>query len=186
MNNMNERLVVGGAALLVGALLGWVGHGLTGYNLNTDTITTSQDWRVACPAATAKDQNCEIVQDLLDGKSRNQIARFALMTDAGKRVMMITLPLGVSLDPGIGLVFGTDPEKAIAYRTCNSQGCIAEAPLDDKLQASLNAGKDGKVFITGLDNKRVSIPMSLKGMAGAQSLYRNSEAKRSSWFWRMW
>lgn len=186
MNTMNERLVVGGAALLVGALLGWVGHGLAGYSMTTDTITTSQDWRIACPSAATKDGTCEIVQDLLDGKTRGEIARFALATDAGKRVLLINLPLGVSLDPGVGLAFGTDPEKNIGYRTCNAQGCIAEAPLDDKLLASLNAGKDGKVLVTGLDNKRVAIPMSLKGLSDAQRIYRNNEAKRSSWFWRMW
>src|ERR1700722_15661790 len=100
MNTLNERLVVGGAALLVGLVAGWAGHGLTGYSMNTDTITTAQDWRVACPSAATKDGNCQIVQDLLDSKTRSQIARFEIATDAGKRVMLFNLPLGVALDSG--------------------------------------------------------------------------------------
>lgn len=186
MNTMNQRLVVGGVALLVGVLLGWVGHGLTGYSATTETVTASQDWRTACPPATVKDQGCEIVQDILDGKTHSEIARIVIARDNGKPVIGFTLPLGVALDPGMGLVFGTDPEKAIAYRTCTAQGCVAEIPLDDKIQASLDAGKDGKMLASGLDNRRVAIPLSLKGFSDAQRVYRSNEAKRGSWFWRMW
>ena len=186
MNKMTERLVVGGVALLVGLLLGWIGHGLTGYSTNTETVTTIQDWRTACPAATAKDQNCEIVQDILDGKSHSEIARVAIARDNGKAVIGVTLPLGVSLEPGIGIVFGTDPAKVFPYRSCNAQGCVVEIALDDKLQASLNAGKDGRILFMGLDNKPAAVPLSLKGYADAQRAYRNNEAKRGSWFWRMW
>jgi invasion protein IalB len=187
MNNMNERLVVGGVALLVGLLVGWAGHGLASYSMTTETVTANQDWRTACPAATMKDTNCEIVQDILDGKSHSEIARVAIAHDNGKPVMGFTMPLGVALDPGMGLVFGTDAEKAVPYRTCTSQGCVAEIPLDAKIQASLDAGKDGKMMVSSAaDNRRIAIPLSLKGFADAQRVYRSNEAKRGSWFWRMW
>jgi invasion protein IalB len=186
MNKMYELLIVGGVALLVGLLLGWMVHGVTAYNTGTETVTASQDWRTACPAATAKDQHCEVVQDIVDGQSHNEIARVAFGVDASKKVMGITLPLGVALQPGIGLIFGTDPAKVFPYRTCNAQGCMAEVPLDDKIQASLNAGKDGRILFMGLDNKPAAVPLSLKGYADAQRVYRNNEAKRGSWFWRMW
>ncbi len=185
---MTQRLVVGGIALVAGLVIGWAGHGLASYSKTTETITTNQDWRTACPAAATavKGQTCEIVQDILDGKTHNEIARIALATDNGKRVLGITLPLGVALEPGVGLIFGKDPVKVIPYRTCNTQGCIAEIPLDDKIQASLDAGIDGKVLFDGLDNKPVGIPLSLKGLKDAQAVYRSNEAKRGSSFWRMW
>ena len=186
MDNMKEYLVVGGVALVVGGLLGWAGHGLTGYSMTTETVTATQDWRTACPAATIKDQNCEIVQDILDGQTHNEIARVAIAHDNGKPVLGFTMPLGVALEPGMGLVFGTDPEKAVPFRTCTSQGCVAEIPLDAKIQASLDAGKDGRMLVSGLDNKRVALPLSLKGFSEAQRVYRSNEAKRGSWFWRMW
>ena len=185
---MNQALVTGAAALVAGLVIGWAAHGVAGYSKNAETITTSQDWRTACPAAATatKDQTCEIVQDILDSKTHNEIARIAIANDNGKRVLGITLPLGVALEPGIGLTFGKDPVKVIPYRTCNTQGCIAEVPLDDKLQASLDAGVDGRVLFDGLDQKPVGIPLSLKGLKDAQSVYRDNEAKRSSVFWRMW
>jgi invasion protein IalB len=186
MNKMTERLVVGGVALLVGLLLGWMVHGVTGYSTNTETMTNNQDWRVACPPATAKDQYCELIQDILDSKTHSEVASIAIARDSGKPVLGITLPLGVALEPGVGLAFGSDPEQDIEYRTSSSRGCLAEVPLDDKLQASLNAGKDGRLLFAGLDNKPVEIPLSLKGFSDAQKLYRSNEAKRGFWFWRMW
>jgi invasion protein IalB len=183
---MTERLVVGGVALVVGLGLGWVGHGLTRYNPATETVTAFQDWRSACPPAAAQQQSCELVQDILDGKSRSEIARVVIAKDSGKQVVGITLPLGVALLPGMGISFGTDAVKVVQYRTCNGQGCIAELPLDDKLQASFDAGKDGKLIFAGMDNKPVSVLLSLKGFADAQRDTRNNEARRGSWFWRMW
>jgi len=186
MNKMTERLVVGGVALLVGLALGWMVHGLTGYSTTTETVTNIQDWRTACPPATSKDQNCEMIQDILDSKTHSEIASVAIARDGGKQMLGVTLPLGVALEPGVGLSFGTDPVQVIQYRTCSPRGCLAELLLDDKLQASLNAGKDGRLLFAGLDNKPVEIPLSLKGFSAAQKLYRSNEAKRGSWFWRMW
>lgn len=185
MNNMTDRLVVGVIALLVGLGLGWAGHGLLRYSMTTETITSFQDWRTACPAATTKEQGCEIIQDIVDGKNHSEIAHIAIARDNGKPVIGITLPLGVALEPGMGLSFGTDPVKPIPYRTCNGSGCIAELTIDDKMQAALDAGKDGKVIFAGLDSKPIAIPLSLKGYGDAQRAYRNNEAKRGSWIWRM-
>ena len=53
MNQMNERLAVGGGALLIGLLLGWMIRGVAAYSTTTETVTAFQDWRTACPAATA-------------------------------------------------------------------------------------------------------------------------------------
>jgi invasion protein IalB len=188
MNNMNERLVVGGVALLVGLLLGWAVHGLTSYSPATETVTSFDGWRTACPAATAatKDQSCAIVQDIMDSKTKTEIARILIARDNGKQVLGITLPLGVSLEPGVGLSFGTSPVQLIGYRTCNQGGCTAEAPFDDKMQAAFNGGKDGRILFAGLDNKPIPVPLTLKGFDAAQKAYRRNEAKRGSWFWRMW
>jgi invasion protein IalB len=185
MNKMTERLVIGAAALVVGLLLGWAIHGIAGYSTTTELGTTVQDWRLVCPAASVKDADCEMIQDILDSKSHTTIMRVAISKDAGKPVMGVTLPLGVLLPPGVALQWGTQPIKQFPYRTCNTTGCIAEWPIDDKLQASLDAGVDGGVLFMGLDQKAVKVPLSLKGFRDAQSAYRSNERKRSSWFWRM-
>jgi len=177
---------VGGGALALGLVIGWAVHGLAGYGATTETVTSFDDWRTACPAATLKDANCEIVRDIVDDKSHNPIARVAIIRDKGKPAIGITLPLGVVLEPGMGISFGTDPAKTAPYRTCTQAGCIAEVMIDDKLQAGLDAGKDGKLIFAGPDAKPAAVPLGLKGFAAAQRAYRSNEAKRGSWFWRMW
>ena len=97
------------------------------------------------------------------------------------------MPLGVALEPGVGLAFGTDPMRTAKYRTCTEQGCIVDIVIDDKLQAALDAGKDGRLLIATVnDTKPIAIPLSLKGYGAAKRAYNRAETKRASWFWRMW
>ena len=109
MSKMTERLVVGGVALVAGLLLGWMIRGPATYNVATQTITTYQDWRTACPAANQKDAPCEMIQDILDPKSKGTVARIAITRDGKKQMIGFTLPFGVALEAGIGLRIGKDP-----------------------------------------------------------------------------
>jgi invasion protein IalB len=191
MTNLTQKLAIGGAALVVGLVAGWALRGVTGYNTATQSMTSYESWRLACPAATQKDVSCEMVQDILDSQSHSEVARLALgKPPGGKLTLDVTMPLGVALEPGIGIRFGDDPKEALRtekYRTCTQQGCIVDIVVDDKMQASLNAGKDGQLLFAGVgDGKPIAIPISLKGYSAAKRAYENSEAKRSSWFWRMW
>ena len=188
MTNLTQKLVIGAVTLVVGLVVGWALRGVTGYNMATQSMTTFDAWRVACPAANQKDVTCEMVQDIVDSQSHSEIARVAIgKPPGGKPTIDVTMPLGVALEPGVGLVLGTEPMRTAKYRTCTQQGCIVDIPIDDKLQASLDAGKDGRLLFAGAnDNKPIAIPLSLKGYGAAKRAYNNGEAKRSSWFWRMW
>jgi invasion protein IalB len=188
MTNLTQKLVIGGVTLVLGLVVGWAVRGVAGYNTATQSMTSYDSWRVACPAASQKDVSCEMVQDILDSQSHSEVARIAIgRPPNGKPTIDVTMPLGVALEPGIGLVFGTDPMRTEKYRTCTQQGCIVDITIDDKMQASLNAGKDGRLLFAGLsDSKPIAIPISLKGYAAAKHAYESGEAKRGSWFWRMW
>ena len=188
MTNMTQKLVIGAASLVVGLLIGWAVRGLLSYNTATQAVTAYGSWRVACPSAKQTNLNCEVIQDVLDSQSHSEIVRIAVgKLPDGKAAIDMTLPLGVALQPGIGLVLGTDPVRTGKYRTCTEQGCVVDMPIDAKIQAALDTGKDGKLIFEGAaDNKPIAIPISLTGFRDAQRAYRNDEAKRGSWFWRMW
>ncbi len=186
MNKLTERLVLGAVALVIGLVIGWAVRGVATYNANSQTVSSYQDWRTACPPASLKDQKCQMIQDVLDGKTGTTVAQIAIGTDGGKDEMVATLPLGLALEPGVGLILGTDPVRVFPYRTCSQTGCIAVLVLDDKASASLKSSKDGRVLVAGLDGKPVAIPLSLKGYGDAMSAWRSNEAKRGSWFWRLW
>jgi invasion protein IalB len=185
MNKLTERLVLGGVALLLGLLIGWAARGVAGYNSNMESVTMYSDWRVACPPAAAKDQNCQMIEEVLDTRTQQPVVRIAIGAEKGKQEMIFTVPLGLALQPGMGLILGSDPVRTFPYRTCNSVGCIAVYPLDDKALAGLNTDKDGKVLFAGLDGKPIAVPLSLKGYAQASHAYHGAEARRSNWFWRL-
>jgi len=184
-----ERLIVGGAALLVGLLLGWMVRGVATYNIHTANVASYEDWRVACPAAETKDVTCELSTDVVDKTQANGnvIARVSITTDKdGKQTMGFILPFGVALEAGMGLRIGKDPVKVYQYRTCNTVGCIATTPFDDTLAASLKTADDAAVMLAGLDGKAVSVPMSFKGYKASVAAWKSGDARRKSWFWRLW
>ncbi|HEX4636932.1 MAG TPA: invasion associated locus B family protein [Rhizomicrobium sp.] len=192
-----ERLIIGGAALLVGLLLGWMVRGVTTYNAHQASIATYDDWRVACPAADTGADNkdaaaaahCELSTDVIDKSQStpNAVARATITTDKdGKQMIGFVLPFGVALEAGMGLKIGKDPVKVYQYRTCNSIGCIVTTPFDDKLASSLKGTDDAAVMFAGLDGKAVSVPISFKGYQQSMSAWKSSEARRNSWFWRLW
>ncbi len=188
-----ERLIIGGAALLVGLLLGWMVRGVATYNIRQASIATYDDWRVACPAAAVtpetKDAHCELSTDVID-KSQgtpSAVARATITTDKdGKQVIGFVLPFGVALEAGMGLKIGKDPVKVYQYRTCNTIGCIVTTPFDDALAGSLKGTDDASVMFAGLDGKAVSVPMSFKGYQQSLSAWKGLEKRRNSWFWRLW
>jgi invasion protein IalB len=177
-------LIVGGIALLVGLLVGWMVRGAATYNIHQASITAYDDWRVACPQADTKDAHCELSTDVID-KSQgtpNTLGRASITIDKdGKQLLGFLLPFGVALEAGMGLKIGKDPVKIYQYRTCNSVGCIATTPFD-------NPGR----FNNADDVRDVCRP----GRQPARCWYRSrvirrcppesADAKRQTWFWRLW
>jgi len=183
-----ERLIVGGVALLIGLVLGWMGRGVATYNIHAAQVATYDDWRVACPAAETKDGSCELSSDLVDRNQPNSsaLARMSITTDKdGKQVVGFTLPFGVALEAGMGLRIGKEPVKVYQYRTCNQVGCIAVTPFDNNLQTALKGADDASVMFAGLDGKPQGVPVSFKGYQKSLGAWRAAEDRRHSWFWRL-
>jgi len=175
---------------IVGALLGWIGRGILAGPDDVPTMTVYQDWRLICPARTEKEGSCRITQDIVDSKAGQQIASlvFFKQTEKDKKestVLAVSVPLNILLEPGIGLKFGNDI-KTYQYKTCTEGGCVAIIPVDDQLQAALNGTDSASLTVARLDGKAVDLPFSTKGFAKAHKAYLNFDAKRSSWWWRLW
>jgi invasion protein IalB len=184
-----ERLIVGGVALLIGLLAGWMVRGVATYNVHAASVASYEDWRVACPAAETKDVNCELSTDVVDRSqgTPNPVARAGVTTTKeGKQMLNFMLPYGVALEAGMGLRIGKEPVKVYQYRTCNSIGCLAETPFDPALASALNGADDVAVMFAGLDGKPVSVPMSFKGYKQSLSAWKSADKKRRTWFWRLW
>lgn len=180
--------------LLAGGLIGWIGRGILAGPDDVPTMGIYQDWRLACPSTTEKDSTCRLSQDVVDPQSGQPVANIAYGKNLDKNnkpeensmVLIVTVPLNVLLEPGLGLKLGADDIKVYQYQTCTQAGCTAVIPVDKQMQKTFINAQVAEIAVAGRDGKAVPLQFSTKGLSEAYGAYRNNEAKHSSWWWRLW
>jgi invasion protein IalB len=185
LNSTGARAGLAAALLVVGLIVGWFVHKAVASPPDIPTISVYQDWRIACPASTDKDATCEVTQDVLDSKSHSELARISIFRVKGANKLVITVPFNVLLEPGIGLGLGNDKPKLYPFETCTEVGCVVNTDFDAGLEKSIGAAPQARILFAGLDGKPVGLPFSLKGYKDVMAVFNNSEAKRHSWFKRL-
>ncbi len=188
MNTNTERLVIGGGALVLGLLLGWMVRGVATYNTNQEFSTLYDDWRVVCPPSATKDSSCQMVLNITDAKSKQIAAQMSVTRDPKLgQVIAFMLPPNVNLEQGLALKLGNTDPKLYKYRTCTATGCISVTPIDDKTVDSI--GGADKVTLMSMSAmqgaNRQDLDVSRKGFSAARSAYLGGNRKRSSFFWRL-
>ncbi|MDE2183221.1 MAG: invasion associated locus B family protein [Alphaproteobacteria bacterium] len=172
---------------VVGAMAGWIGRGVLTGPADVATMSMYQDWRLLCPASKEKDVSCEMSQDVIDTKAHQPVARLVLLRDKSKAtVLAVTVPLNVLLEPGLGLKLGGDQVRVFQYKTCTEEGCLSVIPIDAQMEKTLATVSDAGIAVAGRDGKAVELPFSTKGFAEARKAFLNNEAKRASWWRRVW
>ena len=58
--------------------------------------------------------------------------------------------------------------------------------MNDQIEAALNKADKFGVVVAQPDGKAVELPFSMKGYAVAYAAFLSSEAKRKSWWRRLW
>jgi invasion protein IalB len=187
-DQMRNWLTRGATALVIfiaGALAGWVVRG-PGQSGAVPSIRLFDDWRLICPADKEQKAGCQLTSELVDQRSGTQLAQLSMERADGKELLAIRVPLTVLIPAGVGLQFGTDTQT-YQYSTCAPNGCLAFVPVDDKLLASFNNAKSVALVVTASQNgKSVALPMSVRGYAEATKTLNNIEARRHSWWRRLW
>ena len=186
LNSTPVRSAIAAALLVVGLIAGWFGHRAMSSPPDIPTVMVFQDWRVACPTSTDKDATCEIQQDVLDSKSHAELARLSIFKVNNATTLIVTVPFNVLLDPGIGIGLGNDKPRVYPFETCNGVGCVVRINFDDSLEKAIAAAPQARILFAGLDGKPVGLAFSLKGYADALGAFNNAEAKRHSWWRRLW
>lgn len=118
---------------------------------------------------------CQISQTLTNTEINQPMLKVAAGYVPGKKdaVMIITLPLGVILPPGVQLTIDKSEGKAarVPITTCLPQGCQAGAQLDKDFTERLKKGSKLIVTFLGPDGKQINAPISLSGFtAGIDSM----------------
>lgn len=181
------RTALAVAVFLVGGIAGWIGHGKLAGPPDVPTMTVYQDWRLLCPASADKDNSCELSQDVISEKAHARVARLVILKDKDKStILAVTVPLEVLLQPGIGLKFGSDQPRVYQYKTCTQEGCVAIIPVDEQFEQALAKTTDAGIVVAAQNGKAVELPFSMKGYAESRHAFLNFEAKRKSWWRRLW
>lgn len=191
--DMNSNAVRGGLAallLIVGLLAGWFGHKALTSPPDLATISVYDDWRLACPQLTQKDGSCEIQQDVLDAKTRTELARLSIFNVKTDKTLLITVPFNVLLEPGVGIRVGDAKPKFYPFESCNGVGCMVRIVFKDDVAKTFDDAAAGskqiQLVIAGLDGKFVGLPFSLKGYQGSMGAFDSNDSKRHSWWSRLW
>jgi invasion protein IalB len=165
-------------SVLVGGLLGWFGHDFAPMPSNVMTTAFFDDWRVICPALRQADPSCQLRQDLLNAKSRAEVAHLVIANGAGGTVLTATLPYDVLIQPGVGLSLNGGKVQVFPFQTCDSTGCVARIPADEELRGALRAAKQGRLLFAGLDKKVIALPFSLRGFSEAEAAFAAGARRR--------
>jgi invasion protein IalB len=164
-------------SVVLGCLLGWFGHNFAPAPSNVTTVTFFDDWRVICPALQQADHACQLRQDLVDAKSRAEVAHLSIGNRAGAAVLTATVPYDVLIQPGLGLSLDGGKVQAYPFQTCDGTGCLARIPADEALSKALGAAKQGRLLFAGLDKKVIAVSFSLRGFPEAQAQFAAGSRK---------
>lgn len=138
---------------------------------NTKTTKTFSKWRVDC-VKTDKAKACVIAQVLINQKTKQRVISMTVRKpkdEAAKVVLQV--PLGVSLAPGLTLAIDNAKPLTIAYKACVPKGCVAEFALADEWIKALGGGTDSTVTVTSLKGEAAPFKFTLTGFADAYAYF---------------
>jgi len=190
MNDQMSTWLTRGLIALVGVVIGgaagWILRG-PGAGGDVPRMAFYQDWRLICPSDKEEKAVCGLASDIVDPRTGTKLVQVTMGTQPNKtnEEMVVSVPLTVLLPPGLGLQIGNDT-KTYPYVTCIATGCVTMITMDDKLLDSFNSASSVALVVTAQNGRSVNLPMSVKGYNDARKALNNIEARRHSWWRRLW
>jgi len=127
-------------------------------------------WQVTCRTPPgAKEEKCALVQKVTaeDRKDIGLTVVFYKAVADGKKLLRVVVPLGVLLTTGLGFkIDGQDVGNA-PFVKCGSQGCFAEAVLQDEVIEKMKKGTTAIFVIFITPEAGIGIPVALQGFGDA-------------------
>ena len=109
-----------------------------------------KDWTVGCeevPETTTK--RCFIFQTVVNNETNQPVLQMLVgyLPEDSKPAVILTVPLGVALPPGMGMKVDGGELIRIPYDRCVPKGCIAGIPLDANLLGKFKRGNKAQVVV---------------------------------------
>lgn len=135
-----------------------------------------KDWKVQCDVVDTQsgEKRCHLFQNITLKDSGEIVMQIAIgyLPNDNNALALITLPLGIALEPGINVEIDKRPAKKAAFKRCEQAGCIVGFVVDKNLLAKFLAGS--KLYVTYHDasNRPIEVPASLQGITAGLSALR--------------
>ena len=163
-----SRRGVSGCLLLVGALfIALVAYAVPATEVSEDTF---EAWTLRCerPEKNAV-RSCIMLQNLVLQAGGHTILQFSIGIPPNEKTptVLISLPLGISLPPGISIRIDDGDTRNFPVERCEPDGCRAGLKLRAQTVEQLRRG--AQLEITFFDNQRqpITMPLSLTGFSSA-------------------
>jgi invasion protein IalB len=138
-----------------------------------------RDWALRC----GEQAGCYLEQRVyVEGAGDAPLLHVLIQSDErrGGLVLMLRVPLGILLPPGVRLQVDSGSPTDHPLHHCRVEGCIALVRLDDALHVSLEKGHEARVTFQTIDGRSIGVPVSLLGItAGLSSLSMQSDPPRT-------
>ena len=133
-----------------------------------------KDWTVACEQQPdGAKARCFLFQNIVTKNERQRILHVAVghLAADGRAAAILTLPLGISLPPGVDFRIDSGETKHLVLERCDKNGCRAGLVLEDVLIAAMKRGKELQVKFHDATRRAIEVPVSLAGFtAGLAAL----------------
>lgn len=141
----------------------------------SDKVTEKhKDWTLVCETLKgAKDEFCFLTQILTVKETGKPLMRVTVSYpgNGDKALMLVTLPLGIALAPGMGFQLDDGKPRGVPFDRCLPVGCNAGLPLSPTLIEAMKKGTQIKVMFADGKGKKKVLPISLSGFtAGFASM----------------
>ena len=127
------------------------------------------DWTKVCTPNAAGVEECLIFQSITSRDTGRTVLHITAIRipEAPRPIMVVTVPLGVYLPPGLNLsIDGGAPQK-LPIQICGPEGCQSQFEMPQSLFDAFKAGLNGSMVMFDPDGRDVAVPFSLKGFTSA-------------------
>lgn len=128
-----------------------------------------KDWTIVCEKLPKSGKDiCNIFQNVTNEKKKVvlQVA-IGYLPGMKKPQVLLTLPLGIMLEPGLEFKPGNAKVVRLPFKVCVANGCVVMTMLGDTALKGMKAGSKGSVKFAVAKDKIVEIPISLSGFTAA-------------------
>lgn len=127
-----------------------------------------RDWQRQCEQLPAGDQSCHILQQVFNPETGALAMRMQVgFTPQRQPLLLVTLPLGVALRPGVLMrVDGKEP-WLVRFDVCAGDGCRAAEILQADQLRAMKRGSKAVLTIADLSGRKIAVPLSLLGFTRA-------------------